>query len=442
MLGDSLYLDNIEEYVQDESKIVTYKWLSRCLEVPANTAKQMLYSYVSRCQESTSAHHQLSVTYLVTGVSNNQGHQVCIVEEEDLEDTKKKFSALLGVHIYSVQKHKLKETCSLYITDYDIGEDHISNYSRWSPIECSVNTKKVVAKKEKSVSQNDSTAKPPLPTLSHMERTSDSKQDIAVSQVVKEKPRQTAKVSTSSKPKPKPPAKGSMMSFFGIASSDKQKAPPAKKVEAKPQQQKPQQKETSQLKEPVSSVSKPATTSPKKEEPPSSRIKTTKSKASGLFDGLDDSDIDNEDSEEEKPQPKQAKPLRQRGKRKNQTTQVAKKEKIIVDPQQKRRRVQELSSDEETTESDLRSVPATKVKTELGGKRRKKIRRLVPKMYMTDDGEMVTERSWEMVSTDASGEEDCVLTVSKKAKIEPKKEEAKVSPKKTKQATLMNFFTK
>ncbi len=54
----------------------------------------------------------------------------------------------------------------------------------------------------------------------------------------------------------------------------------------------------------------------------------------------------------------------------------------------------------------------------------------------------MTERSWEMVSTDASGEEDCVLTVSKKAKIEPKKEEAKVSPKKTKQATLMNFFTK
>ncbi len=66
--------------------------------------------------------------------------------------------------------------------------------------------------------------------------------------------------------------------------------------------------------------------------------------------------------------------------------------------------MQELSSDEETTgegiavckvitlccipESDLRSVPATKVKTELGGKRRKKIRRLVPKMYMTDDGEM------------------------------------------------------
>ncbi len=54
----------------------------------------------------------------------------------------------------------------------------------------------------------------------------------------------------------------------------------------------------------------------------------------------------------------------------------------------------------------------------------------------------VTERSWEMVSTDVSSEEDSALTVSKKAKIEPKKEGVKVSPKKTKQATLMKFFTK
>lgn len=62
MLGDSLYLENIQEYVQDEDKIVkilatstiillsilevlihtqvTYKWLSRKLDVPVNAAKQ------------------------------------------------------------------------------------------------------------------------------------------------------------------------------------------------------------------------------------------------------------------------------------------------------------------------------------------------------------------------------------------------------------------
>ncbi len=36
----------------------------------------------------------------------------------------------------------------------------------------------------------------------------------------------------------------------------------------------------------------------------------------------------------------------------------------------------------------MKSVPASKVKTGPGGKRRKKVRRLVPKMYTTDDGEM------------------------------------------------------
>ncbi|KAK7944558.1 hypothetical protein WMY93_000286 [Mugilogobius chulae] len=43
---DTLYLDNIDEYVLDQDKIVTYKWLSLTLGVHVNTAKRMLFHYL------------------------------------------------------------------------------------------------------------------------------------------------------------------------------------------------------------------------------------------------------------------------------------------------------------------------------------------------------------------------------------------------------------
>ena len=54
--------------------------------------------------------------------------------------------------------------------------------------------------------------------------------------------------------------------------------------------------------------------------------------------------------------------------------------------------------------------------------------------------DVVTERSWEMVSTDASDEEDNAAAMSKKPKVETERNLDKASPKKKKQATLTNFF--
>ncbi len=55
---------------------------------------------------------------------------------------------------------------------------------------------------------------------------------------------------------------------------------------------------------------------------------------------------------------------------------------------------------------------------------------------------IVTERSWEMVSTDASEEESSAPAVSKTHRVETKTKIEKGSPKKKKQATLRNFFKK
>ncbi|XP_034021688.1 DNA polymerase delta subunit 3-like [Thalassophryne amazonica] len=83
---DELYLDNIDEFVNDDNKIVTYKWLSLTLGVHVNTAKQMLFHYLDHKRKESAA--QLHATYLVSGkfMENGQAsHKVSVVREEQLE---------------------------------------------------------------------------------------------------------------------------------------------------------------------------------------------------------------------------------------------------------------------------------------------------------------------------------------------------------------------
>ncbi|KAM6919589.1 DNA polymerase delta subunit 3 isoform 2-T2 [Lycodopsis pacificus] len=134
---DELYLDNIDEYVNDQDKIVTYKWLSLTLGVHVNTAKQMLFHYLDHKRKESSA--QLHATYLVSGkfVDNGQAsHKVSVIKEDQLEDFKSKMSLIVSVHVYSVQKALLKDSGPLYSVDYDAVKDNLKNCSRYSAIRC------------------------------------------------------------------------------------------------------------------------------------------------------------------------------------------------------------------------------------------------------------------------------------------------------------------
>ncbi|KAF6716628.1 DNA polymerase delta subunit 3 [Oryzias melastigma] len=105
---DELYLDNIDEFVNDHNKIVTYKSLSLALGVHVNTAKQMLYHYLEHKRKESSP--QLHATYLVTGkfVGNGQ--------------TRAESSA--------------KDSGPLYSVDYDAVKDNLKNCSKYSAIRC------------------------------------------------------------------------------------------------------------------------------------------------------------------------------------------------------------------------------------------------------------------------------------------------------------------
>lgn len=134
---DELYLDNIDEFVNDHNKIVTYKWLSLTLGVHVNTAKQMLYHYLDHKRKESSA--QLHATYLVSGkfVHNGQtSYKVSVVREDQLEDFKSKMSLIVSIHVYSVQKALLKDSGPLYSVDYDAVKDNLKNCSRYSAIRC------------------------------------------------------------------------------------------------------------------------------------------------------------------------------------------------------------------------------------------------------------------------------------------------------------------
>ena len=62
---DGMYMENLEEWIEEEDLVVTYKYISRNLKVHVNVAKQMLYNFVASRKSSES---KLGVVYLVSGL--------------------------------------------------------------------------------------------------------------------------------------------------------------------------------------------------------------------------------------------------------------------------------------------------------------------------------------------------------------------------------------
>ncbi|KAI7795770.1 DNA polymerase delta subunit 3 [Triplophysa rosa] len=135
---DDLYLDNIDEFINDQNKIVTYKWLSLTLGVHVNTAKQMLYHYLEKKRKESSG-CPLRATYLITGKCVENGsmcHKVSVVREDKLEAVKATMDITISVHVYSLQRAELKDSAPLYSTDYDALKENMKNCNKYSAIRC------------------------------------------------------------------------------------------------------------------------------------------------------------------------------------------------------------------------------------------------------------------------------------------------------------------
>ncbi|XP_006624674.1 DNA polymerase delta subunit 3-like [Apis dorsata] len=102
MITESLheYLEIVAGYIFDDDKLVTYKWLSKVLEVHVNIAKQILWEFWQKYKKEK----EFVCTFLLMGILYDNGMHVEIVKEKDLITSKEKYSKVISEHIYSLQK--------------------------------------------------------------------------------------------------------------------------------------------------------------------------------------------------------------------------------------------------------------------------------------------------------------------------------------------------
>ncbi|KAI8327904.1 DNA polymerase subunit Cdc27-domain-containing protein [Choanephora cucurbitarum] len=97
------YQEFLTVTVIQEKKPVTYKSLARSLGIHVNTAKQALYEFSKSTPD-------VNTVYCLTGIDYvNNHYTIQLVKESELEDKKKTFRTLTGVHVYSVSSFDLKD---------------------------------------------------------------------------------------------------------------------------------------------------------------------------------------------------------------------------------------------------------------------------------------------------------------------------------------------
>ncbi|XP_049679224.1 DNA polymerase delta subunit 3 isoform X2 [Accipiter gentilis] len=461
-MEDELYLENIDEFVTDQNRIVTYKWLSYTLGVHVNQAKQMLYDYVERKRKENSG-AQLHVTYLVAGNLIQNGHichKVAVVREDKLEAMKSKLATIASVHVYSIQKALLKDSGPLYNTDYDIVKTNLHNCSKFSAIHCAAavpRTSAEVSQVQTSVQAGSQTPSDTnavsVPVVnghgpSTTKQTAQQPRGIMGMFAAKaaSKPQDTNKeTKAEAKEAPgvsavssKPPAKGNIMNnFFGKAAMNKLKV---NSVLEQPKEEKEVVKPSVPVAEPESSPNPVVEKPGKKTESARIQQKDKKSKMKR---------VDKSDNEEER---------------------------VPENLKKKRKRIKQLQSDssdeedippspmpEEEKAPSPPPVPALKTELEpastevsAGGKKRKRKRVLKSKMFIDEEeGCMVTEKVYESEScTDSEDDfakskppaahKQPVLPMRKEPKEERKnlKKGAATANRANKQVSIMGFFQK
>ncbi|XP_078693811.1 DNA polymerase delta subunit 3-like [Branchiostoma floridae x Branchiostoma belcheri] len=484
---DGMYLENLDEFVHDEGKVVTYKSLSHALNVHVNQAKQMLFSFVEKSQKEKKPVH---VTYLVNGrlkTEDGMMCKVCVAKEGNLEAVKSSLDTVSSVHVYSVQKADLKDSNPLYMSDYDINKN-VQLSSSLSGVKCPQ------AQPRGSDEINQLEEEKRLQVLSSSQASSSKQPATGKVQPKKESQQLKAASSTASAPPPKTgKAKGqtTMAQMFTKKATKEQETSEAAKTDnggkenkdsknvptggkAKPKiggmmafiNKNPTVKSNDSSKE----LSKPADQKNGKQEKKIKEEENTKKETSKKTNKTSATAKGKEDARKSGAKSKKIKDM-----------SSSDEDEDLAPKKKKRRRIQQpessSSSEEEMSEDEMVIPPTpppepralspspppspepspppspqpdtkktTKTVNGAGEKRRKHKRVLKSKQFVNEDGFMVTEKVWESESTDASDvEEDKVKsTIPTTQTKQPSPEKKKASPvgKSTKQAGIMSFFKK
>lgn len=91
----------IKELILDEQKLVTYLTLSKDLCIHVNEAKTLLKKVIDEIKENN-ASIPLNITFLISGLTNNNAGLTTVCLEPELETRKNTFKTIFYQHIYSV----------------------------------------------------------------------------------------------------------------------------------------------------------------------------------------------------------------------------------------------------------------------------------------------------------------------------------------------------
>lgn len=432
---DPMYLENLDEWILEENKVVTYKFLSRSLQVHVNTAKQMLWNFVESKQGACKG-----VVYLVSGQVSS-GVKVMLVKEEELEKTLEGLEKVFSQHVYSVQLSETVLASSLYATDLEVFKEDPFTSSKFTSITNpaailreaaaapkiapgvrmeKTEVKKEVVKKtggiENAFSKTKKASDEPVKSASvGVIKTEKLKS------AEKKSPKKSSSASSASKK-----AAGGIANFFAAQAAKpkvEKKVEPVKKEELKEEVKEAEVEKTSPGKENVSNNQ----TKTKVEKKPVAKKPETKS-----F-GKKDKDVAKEDD-------KKRKRIQVMSDSEEERSEGEEEEAPAPPPQAKL-----LESDSE--DEVIPATPKEKKSSSRVGRRR--VKRQVDKTYVDDDGYMVTKK----VIESASETDDEPEPVKETKKPEVKKETAEAAPAakkaklaapgaKTKNQGIAGFFTK
>ncbi|KAK3797426.1 hypothetical protein RRG08_035872 [Elysia crispata] len=461
----ALLQENIEEYIKDDNKVVTCKWLSLMHSIDINVAKRALHIFVHH-QRNKGGNDDINVTFFVAGLGKSKDgdlmHKCAVVPETELEVVKRSLATVTSCHIFSVQKAKLKDYTPLYMTDYEVIKDNIDKCNRFSSIKCPWVSLKSGLSASKSAQQDVVKSENKGHAFSNKTETgndSPGSKTRALAKKVEPKGSITSMFASaskkdgggneSSKPVQKTDAaskikatkkKGGVTAFFEkkgdspLKQKDVLLGKDSKKMDASSERF--ESNVTNEKKQDPKRKKKQAADAD--EEAPDKkrrrRIKTD------LFDSSDDEDV--EAGEPEEPE---------------EEIEEMEQFEVLDKGIEEEHKMTEEEQKEEVDDSSL-------TKSAVVGKKRKRTKKVVSKHYEDEEGFMVTKKEtvWES-ETDEEDEasvnkqekkshqsntsEDMgkLATKNTKAKADPKGKAAakkNSSPQKSKQTSLMSFFKK
>jgi len=459
-----LLLENIEEYVMVEKKVVTYKWLSRVFSLNVNQAKQLLCIF--HMKHKNMKHKSIQGVYYVSGMrTNSEGHlthQICIVPEDDLEATKAQLDPLTGVHLYSVQKGKPKDTAPLYAVDFEQLKKKVFETTEFSMVRCDeAKISQVINSALRPVTppalKNKVTVIPKQASKGSSKFEAKKSAPVNKSAPLKAAVKPTSKATTAAKAtyaaSKKPAANKDLSNFFSKGKAEAKKPAPVKTEVKSPRKAAP---------EPKKSLLHNACVKEGKKEVEEKKNKiriTSPGKRSKPLEPpvLSEEEMETEEKEVEKKSPvkKPAQNKKREVKLMELSDEDEEKEEEKKDVPEKRygrsfaskrKRVRKFSDEEEKKEEDQgigleeeedqfvlpeETSPKCKKSKVNGEKRRKRVKKLISKTKLNEEGFMETEKVWE--------EQSCTDEEEEETKVE---EVVTVDVPKKKQSNMMSFFKK